>query len=65
VTYPDWKGTAQLDERRTVLWEGPEINSAAESRPYPVSVSIAWTMRRNDLLFLLAVLRSMRAENFG
>lgn len=22
VTYPDWKGTAQLDERRTVPWEG-------------------------------------------
>ncbi|MEU7876435.1 hypothetical protein [Dactylosporangium sp. NPDC049140] len=24
VTYPDWKGTAQLDERRTVPWEGLE-----------------------------------------
>lgn len=22
VTYPDWKGTAQLDERMTVPWEG-------------------------------------------
>lgn len=22
VTYPDWKGTAQLDERKTVPWEG-------------------------------------------
>ncbi|MEV0733402.1 hypothetical protein [Polymorphospora sp. NPDC050346] len=22
VTYPDWKGTAQLDERLTVPWEG-------------------------------------------
>jgi hypothetical protein len=22
VTYPDWKGTAQLDERATVPWEG-------------------------------------------
>lgn len=22
VTFPDWKGTAQLDERRTVPWEG-------------------------------------------
>jgi hypothetical protein len=33
--------------------------------PHPASVSTAWTMRRNDLLFLLAILRSMRAENFG
>ncbi|MEV5819387.1 hypothetical protein AB0L22_09440 [Micromonospora haikouensis] len=22
MTYPDWKGTAQLDERMTVPWEG-------------------------------------------
>ena len=22
VTYPDWKGTAQIDERRTVPWKG-------------------------------------------
>ena len=22
VTYPDWKGTAQLDERMTIPWEG-------------------------------------------
>jgi hypothetical protein len=22
VTYPDWKGTAQLDERKTMPWEG-------------------------------------------
>ena len=22
VTFPDWKGTAQVDERRTVPWEG-------------------------------------------
>ncbi|MEV0214391.1 hypothetical protein [Micromonospora sp. NPDC050695] len=22
VTYPDWKGTAQLDERLTIPWEG-------------------------------------------
>ena len=22
VTYPDWRGTAQLDERMTVPWEG-------------------------------------------
>lgn len=33
--------------------------------PHPASVFTAWTIRRNDLLFLLAVSRSMRAENFG
>jgi hypothetical protein len=22
VSFPDWKGTAQLDERMTVPWEG-------------------------------------------